>query len=36
MSSTPRVPQAEITGVYGWLLKRLSRKHLGEVPEAPG
>ena len=36
MSSTPRVPQAEITGVYGWLLKRLSRKHLGEVPEAAG
>jgi alkylhydroperoxidase family enzyme len=36
MASTPRVPKAEITGVYGWLLKRLSRKHLGEVPEAAG
>jgi alkylhydroperoxidase family enzyme len=36
MASTPRVPKAEITGLYGWLLKRLSRKRLGEVPEAAG
>jgi alkylhydroperoxidase family enzyme len=36
MASTTRVPKAEITGVYGWLVKRLSRKHLGEVPEALG
>lgn len=36
MTSTPRVPKAEITGLSGWLLKRLSRKHLGEVPEAAG
>ena len=34
MTSTPRVPKAEITGLSGWLLKRLSRKHLGDVPEA--
>jgi AhpD family alkylhydroperoxidase len=36
MASTTRVPKAEITGVYGWLVKRFSRKHLGEVPEALG
>jgi alkylhydroperoxidase family enzyme len=36
MTSTPRVPKAEITGLSGWLLKRLSRRHLGEVPEAAG
>ena len=34
MSSTPRIPKAEITGLYGYLLKRFSRKMLGEVPEA--
>jgi AhpD family alkylhydroperoxidase len=33
MSSTTRVPKAEITGLYGYLLKRFSRKLLGEVPE---
>ena len=36
MASTPRIPKAEITGFYGWMLKRLSRRHLGEVPEAAG
>jgi len=36
MTSTPRVPKAEISGLYGSMLKRLSRKHLGEVPEAAG
>jgi AhpD family alkylhydroperoxidase len=36
MASTPRVPKAEITGLYGWMLKRLSRKQLGAVPEAAG
>jgi alkylhydroperoxidase family enzyme len=35
-SNNTRVPQAEITGVYGALIKRLSRKHLGEVPDALG
>jgi alkylhydroperoxidase family enzyme len=33
MSSSPRIPKAEITGLYGYLLKRFSRKMLGEVPE---
>ena len=31
--STPRVPKAEITGLYGYVLKRFSRKMFGEVPE---
>ncbi len=33
MSSTTRIPKAEITGLYGYLLKRFSRKMFGEVPE---
>ena len=33
MSSTPRIPKAEITGLYGYALKRFSRKLLGDVPE---
>jgi AhpD family alkylhydroperoxidase len=33
MSSTTRIPKAEITGVYGWMVKRFSRRLLGEVPE---
>jgi alkylhydroperoxidase family enzyme len=33
MSSTTRVPKAEITGLYGYLLKRFSRKLFGDVPE---
>jgi AhpD family alkylhydroperoxidase len=33
MSSTPRIPKAEITGFYGYLLKRFSQKMLGEVPD---
>ncbi len=33
MSSTPRIPKAEITGLYGYMLKRFSRKLLGDVPE---
>jgi AhpD family alkylhydroperoxidase len=36
MSSTPRIPRAEITGPFGYLLKRFSRKMLGEVPDALG
>ena len=31
-----RVPQAEITGVYGAVVKRFSRKMFGEVPEPLG
>jgi AhpD family alkylhydroperoxidase len=33
MSSTTRVPKAEITGFYGSVLKRFSRKLFGDVPE---
>jgi AhpD family alkylhydroperoxidase len=33
MSSTTRVPKAEITGFYGAVLKRFSRKLFGDVPE---
>src|SRR5215213_5809058 len=33
MSRTTRIPKAEITGPYGFLLKRFSRKTLGEVPD---
>jgi AhpD family alkylhydroperoxidase len=34
MSSTPRIPKAEITGLYGYVVKRFSRKLLGVVPES--
>src|SRR6266700_3720168 len=33
MSSTLRIPKAEITGPLGFVLKRMSRKMLGDVPE---
>jgi alkylhydroperoxidase family enzyme len=33
MESTTRVPKAELTGPYGWMVKRMSRKMFGEVPE---
>jgi hypothetical protein len=33
MGST-RVPKAELTGVYGGLVKRMSRKRMGDVPES--
>ena len=36
MTSNTRVPEAEITGVYGYLLKKMSKKMLGEVPDALG
>ena len=36
MTSNTRVPKAEITGVYGIVLKKMSKKMLGEVPEALG
>lgn len=35
MSNT-RIPQAEITGLYGAVMKRFSRKLLGRVPEPLG
>ncbi|WP_214369913.1 carboxymuconolactone decarboxylase family protein [Pseudonocardia sp. H11422] len=33
MTSNTRVPKAEVTGVYGAVLKKISRKMFGEVPE---
>jgi alkylhydroperoxidase family enzyme len=36
MTGNTRVPNAEITGVYGAVLKRITRKMLGEVPEPLG
>jgi AhpD family alkylhydroperoxidase len=33
MLSNPRIPKAEITGLYGYVLKRFSRKMFGDVPE---
>jgi alkylhydroperoxidase family enzyme len=34
--STTRIPPAEITGVYGALMKKMSKRMLGEVPDALG
>ena len=36
MASTTRVPATEITGIYGALLKTMSRKMVGQVPEGVG
>ena len=33
MTRSTRIPRAQMTGVYGWLVKRMSRKMLGDVPE---
>ena len=33
MASTTRIPKAELTGVYGAIVKRMSRRMFGEVPE---
>ena len=33
MTGNTRVPKAEITGIYGNLLKKMARKMLGEVPD---
>jgi AhpD family alkylhydroperoxidase len=33
MVGTTRIPKAELTGVYGAMVKRMSRKMLGDVPE---
>jgi alkylhydroperoxidase family enzyme len=33
MASNTRIPKAELTGVYGGLVKRMSRKLLGDVAE---
>ncbi|MGY1773271.1 carboxymuconolactone decarboxylase family protein [Blastococcus sp. SYSU D00813] len=36
MTSSTRVPATEITGVYGALLKTVSRRLFGQVPEGAG
>jgi AhpD family alkylhydroperoxidase len=36
MASSTRIPATEVTGIYGTLLKTMSRKMLGQVPEAVG
>lgn len=36
MTADARVPEAEITGLYGGIVKRLSKKMLGEVPAPLG
>ncbi|QBI19295.1 carboxymuconolactone decarboxylase family protein [Egibacter rhizosphaerae] len=36
MTSATRVPPAEVTGPFGAMLKRSSRRRFGEVPEALG
>ncbi|AKF10430.1 carboxymuconolactone decarboxylase family protein [Sandaracinus amylolyticus] len=36
MAGTTRIPAAEITGIYGAMIKRLSKRMLGEVPESLG
>jgi alkylhydroperoxidase family enzyme len=33
MASSTRIPKAELTGIYGAMVKRMSRKMLGAVPE---
>jgi len=33
MDSNTRIPKAELTGVYGAVVKRISRKMMGDVPE---
>lgn len=36
MTGTARVPEAEITGLYGGMLKMMVRKMVGSVPESVG
>jgi AhpD family alkylhydroperoxidase len=36
MASSTRVPVAEITGIYGVLIKTVSRRMVGQVPEGIG
>jgi alkylhydroperoxidase family enzyme len=33
MAGNTRIPKAELTGVYGAMVRRMSRKMLGDVPE---
>jgi alkylhydroperoxidase family enzyme len=36
MSRSPRIPKAELTGLYGAMVRRMSRKMFGEVPDPIG
>jgi alkylhydroperoxidase family enzyme len=36
MADSIRIPKAELTGIYGAMIKRMSRKRLGDVPDAVG
>ena len=36
MTGNTRIPKAEITGLYGAILKKASKKMVGEVPDALG
>ena len=36
MASDARVPKVELTGIYGFLLKKMIKKMLGDVPESIG
>lgn len=33
MASNTRIPKAELSGIYGAIVKRMSRKMLGDVAE---
>ena len=33
MAGNTRIPKAELTGIYGAMVKRISRKMFGGVPE---
>ncbi|NEM08421.1 carboxymuconolactone decarboxylase family protein [Geodermatophilus normandii] len=36
MASSTRIPATELTGIYGTLVRTISRKMLGQVPEGAG
>lgn len=36
MTSSTRVPKTEITGIYGWLVKLMTRRMFGAVPDGVG
>jgi len=36
MTSTARIPAAEVDGLFGFMVKRMSKKKMGEVPESLG
>jgi hypothetical protein len=33
MAGSTRIPKADLTGIYGWLVKRVSRRMFGDVAE---